>query len=144
MQFPWTETSWFIPWMEVRCKYLDMGGGETRPGWQWDVNIEALVEVRQDVHGGDIHISRWDVNTWILLKVKQYMDGVETRILWSGCSWYRTGMEVKSTYKFWVVLRWCLDRTEMQFSGIECSWDVTWIEVRHRYQDLHRGETRHG
>ena len=39
------------------------------------------MEVRQDVHGGDIHISRWDVNTWILLKVKQYMDGVETRIL---------------------------------------------------------------
>ena len=28
----------------------------------------------------------------------------------------------------------------MQFSGTGCSCDVTWIEVRHRYQDLHWGD----
>ena len=73
MQFSWTGKSWFIPGIEVRCKCLVMGGGETRPGWQWDVTIGALVEVRRDVDGGDIHIStcmgmRWNPRfVWVIL-----------------------------------------------------------------------------
>ena len=41
-------------------------------------------------------------------------------------------------------LRWRLDGVEMQFGGTGCGWDVTWIKVRHKYQDLHWGDTRPG
>ena len=55
-----------------------------------------------------------------------------------------TGMEMKSTYNILGSFEMALDRAEMQFSGTGCSWDVTWIEVRHSYEDLHQGETRPG
>ena len=190
MQFSWTGKSWFIPGIEERCKCLDMGGGETRPGWQWDVTIGALVEVRRDVDGGDIHIStclgmRWNQNggwphmiragwrgyaTWMEMRCEyRHLDGGEMQhgggmLIHGHCqrsdsTWmalrqkscnlqliqdWDTGMEMKSTYNILGRFEMVLDIAEMQISGTGCSWDVTWIEVRHRYEDLHQGETRPG
>ena len=55
-----------------------------------------------------------------------------------------TGMEIKSTYNILGSFEMVLDRAEMPFSGTGCSWDVTWIEVRHRYDEMHQGDTRPG
>ena len=115
--------------MEERCKYLDMGWGETRPRW-WDVNIGALVEVRQDVEGCDTHISTcmgWDGTcmevghtSLELVGGNTILDGGETRI--SAPVWMRDA-------------KWMEARAE------SCDRDAidtgeTWVDVKIMYITL--------
>ena len=128
MQFPWTGKSWFIPGIEVRCKCLDMGGGETRPGWKWDVTIGALVEVRRDVDGGDIHTSTRMGMWW-------NQNGGWPHMIRAGWRWYATWMEMRCEYRH-------LDEGEMQHEGgmlihgyCQRS-DSTWMALRQESCDL--------
>ena len=57
----------------MRCNYLDMGSGEMRPGWSSDVNLWPLIELGQDVDGGDTHISTWIGVKWDLHAGGPYM-----------------------------------------------------------------------
>ena len=110
---------WYATWMEMGCEYWHLDGDEMQ-------------------HGGGILIHGYcqrSDSRWMVLGPESCdLDAVDTGPGWR---W-------KARIKFWVTLRWCLDRAEMQFSGTGCSWDVNWIGLRHMYRDLHRGETRPG
>ena len=60
------------------------------------------------------------------MQVRQDMNGSKTHIMIPGC------------------LRLDLDGHEMQFSGPAWRWDMTWMEVRRIYWDLHWDELRPG
>ena len=120
--------------IEVGWTWLELVGGDTLLGWRWDANIDIWMETRRNMDGGCMLIygycQRSD-RTWKELRQESCeLDAVDTGLAWR---W-------KARIKFWIALRWCLDRSEMRFSGTGCSRDVTWIEVRHKYQDLHWGE----
>ena len=111
----------YATWMEMRCEYRHLDGGEMQHGG-------GML-----IHG---HYQRSD-STWMALRQKS----CDLQLIQD----WDTGMEMKSMYNIPGSFEMVLDRAEMQFSGTGCSWYVTWIEVRHRYEDpLHQGETRPG
>ena len=82
-------------WMEVRCKYQDLGGGETWCGWR-RCNYKK-------VNGGEMgHGWRWDAHleTWIgfrwdLAGTEMQQDGVEGRLGWIWNANLGTWMEMR-------------------------------------------------
>ena len=124
---------WNATWMAVRCNYRGLGGGETRCGWRWYSYLDLYGDEMEPewklathgyswlegicyLDGDEMRISasgwrrdatwRWDVNSWTLPEVRKYMDGVETKILWSAVN---TGLGnwdgCKARITFWVALR---------------------------------------
>ena len=136
---------WDGTWIEFRCTSWDLHQvrcdwelkcyssiqhlGERRTGWRgitkigtwlgWDANILYWMDVKLCMDGGETIIMRW-------MQVRQDMTGSKTHIMIPGC------------------LRLDLDGHEMQFSGPAWRWDMTWMEVRCIYWDLHWDELRPG
>ena len=127
MQFGGQKWSWDVTWMWARCKYQYPGSGEMQHRQRVNVNLWAWVEMRhkcRDLDGVEMGPGlSWDAHleTWI--------------------GWYGTRMELRynspvgkgpecrwdTHLETCMGLRWCLDRTRMQFGGPGWSWDVTWI-----------------
>ena len=119
---------WDVTGMEVRCKYhdLDLDWGETRPGWSWDFNMGACMEVRCEYGALDWtemqpRLGR-GANLWTLMETVHGWRRDKNLVTWISLS--RTRMEVWRTY-------WNLDRFEMVPGWI---WDASW-------EDWNGGET---
>ena len=145
---PWWR--WYVTWMVVRCRYQDMGWGETQPwwmawlevrqgidrdapyiftpGWRWDVTWIEVTHEYQDLDGVEtLSGGRGDVTLWTWIGLRQYMYGGETKIFGPGSRWDRTWMEVRH-------ISWILDGV---VGMLIWSWDAilgAWMEVR-RHMD---------
>ena len=95
----------------VSRKYQHLHGSETRPGWRWDGYLWTWMEVRQYIE--------------VVKTESRDLDPVEEGHGWRWDTHLETCMG----------LRWCLDGTKMQFGGPGWRWDVTWMEVKCKYQD---------
>ena len=95
----------------VSRKYQHLHGSETRPGWRWDGYLWTWMEVRQYIE--------------VVKTESRDLDPVEEGHGWRWDTHLETCMG----------LRWCLDGTKMQFGGPWWRWDVTWMEVKCKYQD---------
>ena len=114
MQISGTWWRWYVTWMVVRCRYQDMGWGETqswwmawlevrqgidrgapfifKPGWRWYVTWIEVIEY-QDLDGVEtLSGGRCDVTIWTWIGLRQYMYGGETKIFGPGSRWDRTWM----------------------------------------------------
>ena len=49
-------------WLEVRCEYIALNGGETLHGWKWDNTHGTWMQVRQDMNGSKTHIM---IHGWV-------------------------------------------------------------------------------
>ena len=120
MQFFWSRGNWYVKWLDVRRVHHDLV-------WIWDA---TWTEVK---------------NVWTCMEVMQYMDGGETWIVGSRCRSGRSVMVVKRIFSY-------LDASQMvpgwswgdAVYGPGWRLDITWMKVRHEYQDLFGGETGHG
>ena len=143
---------WHDAWMELRCKLVGLGGGEMLPGCRRYVNIRTQIEVR----------FKWDKEeTWIWEPGWREDTNLET---WMGLGWdldwvemhiLRHGQGYMGLGWSWGIIRQlrkdlgggethletcmglglCLGGTKMQFAGPGWRWDVTWVQVRCKYQD---------
>ena len=123
--------------MELRCKFRELDGGDTPPGWWWDADIRtwvwgetqpwwmAWLEVRQGIDRGAPYSfrpgCRWDV-TWVEV-THEYrdLDGVETL----------SGGRCDVTIWTWIGLRQYMYGGETKIVGPGSRWDRTWMELRH-------------
>ena len=118
---------WDATWMGMRCKYQDLGGGETRCGWRRDA-IRNWTEVSRDMDGGETPIQRpgwgWD-GTWLELRCNRMglrgdLDGYEMLIMGPGWRWDVIWVESRTWMDVW------------------CTWaiDITWMDARCKYLGL--------
>ena len=138
----WREGVNLGAWMEMECKYWDLGVRwdfdwvethilklgyvEVELGWSWEANLLTWMDVRHEMDGCEMPTScpvwRWDA-TWILGwdnnhgNVRQGMTCMDVRRTFSDVD----GLEI-----------WDLDGAVMHFPGPTLRLDVTWTEMRQK------------
>ena len=104
--------------MELRCKFRELDGGDTSPGWWWDADIRTWVEVKRNL--GEWLGWRWDRALIEVYHTSSDLDGGET---WPGLRW-------RMNIRTWMELRHCLEGGVMWLYGPGLGWDSTCMEVR--------------
>ena len=62
---------WDGNWVELRCKYVHLDGGEIVHGWRLHKYLDTWIHVKQDLDGSDTSIGcRWYTIIMILIEVK--------------------------------------------------------------------------
>ena len=100
----------------------DLNGDETGPVWMWVAHLQTLMCL---IWWLDESVDIF--KTW--MEVRRFID------------WYE--MQIYVHLEIRMGLRLDMDGIEMQFYGPGWSWNITWVEVSRKYQDMDWGETRH-
>ena len=143
---------WDYAWMELRCNFVDLDGGEMVPGCRRDANIRSQIEVRFNWDKEETWIwepgLRGDTNLETWMGLRWDLDWVEMDILrrgygdmglgWSWDTVPQLGKDLdggKTHHGTCMGLRWRLDGTKMQFGGPGWRRDVIRMYAKCKYQD---------
>ena len=122
----WTCDANFGTWMDVR---LNLDGCEARiyrPGWRWDRTLIEMRRIYWDLNLGKMG-HRW---SWATIRVTD-LDGVEARPGW------KWDVDIGT----WIEMRHDLDGGDTWICGPGWWWDITGMEVRHKFRCLGGLET---